>query len=149
MSSTRRFERPRQLFPLQHQVLEMALLAGKLLRLSLRFFGAHKTLKLGFTESNRGLRADNLLFDFVQAVFHLLAPDRVQPLRLGLDGERTSSNFVAIRNSRQCRRNRVLRKAPVRTSALDWPFGLGFGLRTENRKLRTRWQLATGNCVLL
>jgi len=123
---------------------------SEFLRLPLGFFRAHKTLKLRFTQSNRGLGTRNLFFNFVQTIFHLLALDRVQPLRPGLDGKRTGGNLVAIRNRRQCgRRNRVLRKAPVRVSVLHWPFGVGLGLRTQNRETRTRWQLATGNCVLL
>src|SRR5580658_2778628 len=55
---------------------------GKILGVVLRFFRANKTLEFGFTERNRGLRACNLLFYFVQAIFHLLALDRVQALAL-------------------------------------------------------------------
>ncbi len=78
------FEGLRKFLPLLHQTLHIALLAGKFLGLTLGFFGTDEALKLRFTESNRGFSACDLFFDFVQAVFHLLALDGVQTAGFGV-----------------------------------------------------------------
>ena len=74
----------RKFFPLLHQVLQIGLPVSKFLGLALRFFRAHKALELRFTQRDRGFGPGNLFFYFVQAVFHLLALDRVQALAFGI-----------------------------------------------------------------
>src|SRR3984957_19814389 len=70
----------------------------ELLRLALRFFGAHKVLQRGFQIRDFAFRAGDLFFQFLDAILHLFALERVPELPLFpfVDSETATGATIAF-----------------------------------------------------
>src|SRR5208283_3408697 len=89
-------ERLAEFFPFTEKGAVSGFAPVEFFGLALTFFCAYKILQRRFALRDRCLSAVDLRFQFANAIFHLLALDRIKALRLGGCGRSLDRGMIAV-----------------------------------------------------